>query len=71
MQFGELFGKAAVITDQENGLGYLNNAARANALFGNPEVPLGKIIPWIAHWLQIGGQNIGKATHFETQDGKY
>jgi nucleoside-diphosphate-sugar epimerase len=70
-RFGELFGKQAIITGQENGKAYLSNAAKANALFGNPSVPIGKIIEWISDWVQRGGESIGKPTHFETQDGKY
>ena len=70
-QFGKLFGKEPIITGEENGLGYLSNASKANAIFGNPEVPLGRIISWIANWILIAGENIGKETHFETQDGKY
>ncbi len=70
-RFGQLFGKQARITGLENGRAYLNNAAKANALFGNPSVPIGKIIEWIADWIQRGGENIGKPTHFETQDGRY
>ena len=69
--FGRLMGKKAVISGQENGLGYLNNARQANSLFGNPTVPLGQVIEWIAHWVKQGGENLGKATHFETQNGKY
>jgi nucleoside-diphosphate-sugar epimerase len=69
--FGRLLGKEPVFTGQENGLGYLNNAMRANSLFGNPSVPLGRILEWIAHWVKIGGESSGKPTHFETQDGKY
>lgn len=70
-RFGELMGKEAKITGQENGKGYLNNASKANSIFGNPSVPIGKIIEWIADWVQKGGQTSGKPTHFETQDGKY
>jgi nucleoside-diphosphate-sugar epimerase len=69
--FGRLLGKSAIIEGQENGLGYLNNARQANALFGNPSVPLGRVIEWIAHWIRIGGPNLGKPTHFEAQNGKY
>ena len=69
--FGKLFGKEAIVTGQENGYGYLNNARKANALFGNPTVPLGRMIEWIANWIRVGGENIGKPTHFETQNGKY
>lgn len=70
-RFGELFKKPVTVTGQENGRAYLSNASKANALFGNPAVPIGKIIEWVADWIQHGGENIGKPTHFETQDGKY
>ena len=70
-EFGRQFGKTAKITGKENGRGYLNNASKANAIFGNPSVPIGKIIEWTAHWIEQGGENIGKPTHYETQDGKY
>jgi dTDP-4-dehydrorhamnose reductase len=70
-RFGQLFGKEAKIVGRENGKAYLSNASRANSLFGNPSVPIGKTIEWIADWIQKGGENIGKPTHFETQDGKY
>ena len=70
-RFGHLLGKPAIISGEENGMGYLNNARYANALYGNPTVPLGRIIEWIAHWIKSGGANLGKPTHFETQNGKY
>lgn len=70
-EFGKYLGKEAIITGEENGKGYLNNATKANAIFGNPEVPLGLVIKWIAHWIKNGGENSGKETHFETQNGKY
>ncbi len=70
-RFGQLFGKEVRISGQENGRAYLSNASKANGLFGNPSVPAGRIIEWIADWIQSGGENIGKPTHFETQDGKY
>ena len=70
-RFAELLGKDATFVGEENGRGYLNNAGQANALFGNPSVPLGRIIEWTADWVRSGGPNLGKPTHFETQDGKY
>lgn len=70
-RFGEHFGKDVKITGEENGRAYLNNATKANAMFGNPSVPIGTIIKWLAEWTKDGGENIGKPTHFETQDGKY
>jgi len=70
-EFGKLMGKPVTFTGEENGRGYLSNAAKANSLLGNPLVPLGAIIRWIAHWVASGGESSGKPTHFETQDGKY
>lgn len=70
-RFGQLFGKQVRIAGQENSRAFLSNASLANSLFGNPSAPVGKIIEWIAGWIQRGGENLGKPTHFETQDGKY
>ena len=70
-RFGKLFDKKVKIASQENGRGYLSNATKANSIFGNPSVSIGRIIEWTADWVQKGGENIGKSTHFETQDGKY
>jgi nucleoside-diphosphate-sugar epimerase len=69
--FGELFGKEVTFTGRENGLGYLSNAAQAHALFGPPTVPVDRVIQWTARWIQAGGADLGKPTHFETQDGRY
>ena len=55
-RFGQLFGKQVKIAGQENGKAYLSNASKANSLFGNPSVPVGKIIEWIADWIQRGGE---------------
>jgi nucleoside-diphosphate-sugar epimerase len=70
-QFGGLMHKQPVFGGTENGCGYLSNASRANGLFGNPAVPLGRIVDYTAQWLMAGGPSLGKPTHFETQDGKY
>ncbi len=69
--FGELLGKNPIFIGRENGIGYLNNATKANTMFGNPSVPLDRVIRWVAHWTKSGGENNGKPTHFETQNGKY
>ena len=70
-RFGELFGKQAIITGRENGIGYLSNASKALSMFSEPSVPLDKIIAWTAYWIESGGENLSKPTHFEVQDGQY
>lgn len=71
LQLGELLGREVRFAGQENGCGYLSNASRANGLFGNPRVPLARLVQWVGHWVRQGGASLGKPTHFETQDGKY
>ena len=70
-RFGKLMGKQPILAGQENGKGYLANAMKANSIFGNPSVPVGKVMEWVAQWVKSGGESLGKPTHFETQDGKY
>lgn len=69
--FGRLFGKPVQFVNEENGIGYLGNPARALAAFGPLAVPVDRMIAWIAAWTQRGGNTLGKPTHFEAQDGKY
>jgi nucleoside-diphosphate-sugar epimerase len=70
-RFAEHFGKPVEIVGQEAPQAWLNNAARAQALFGYPRVPLATMIGWQAAWIERGGRSLGKPTHFETRDGKY
>lgn len=70
-QFGRIMDKAVAFSGEENGRGYLNNAGKAAGLFGYPSVSLDRLVRWTAHWVMSGGENLGKPTHFETQDGKY
>ncbi len=70
-QFGKLMGKPVQLKGQPNGIAYLNNAAKMVELFGQPQVSVDTMIKWIASWVMQGGENLGKPTHFETQDGKY
>jgi hypothetical protein len=38
---------------------------------GPPEVPLERLLAWVAHWVRIGGTSLNKPTHFEVADGRY
>lgn len=71
LRFGTLMGKPVTFTGEENGIGYLSNAARAAALYGAPTISVDQIVEWTASWIMRGGESLGKPTHFETQDGNY
>jgi hypothetical protein len=69
--FGRLLGKKPILTGRETGKAFVSSAAKATALFGPPRVTVEQMARWIAHWVQAGGRNLGKPTHFEVKDGKY
>jgi len=70
-RFGEIFGKPPILEGQEAPTALLSNAARCFRLFGYPSVTLDQMIEWSAHWIKLGGTNLGKPTHFETRDGRF
>jgi hypothetical protein len=71
MDFGRHFGIEPQFNIEEGSTALLNNAAKANQLFGEPNVKPSEMIGWIAHWIQQGGPMLGKPTHFQTRDGKF
>lgn len=70
-QFAALFGVQPVFTGKESQTALLSNPAAAIAHFGEPEVSVRHMIPWVADWLQQGGTLLNKPTHFEERGGKY
>jgi len=68
---GRLLGKPVTYCGEEGPIAYLNNAAKAQRLFGYPRIPLTHVINWTADWIKQGGRSLGKPTHFEVSDGKY
>ena len=71
VEFGRHFGIEPEFHSEEGPTALLNNAAKAQQLFGEPSVKPCEMIEWIAHWIQQGGGMLGKPTHFQTRDGKF
>ena len=70
-RFGAALHRPVQITGVEADTAWLNNAARAHALFGPPRTPVDTMIEWIAEWLRRGGGTWGKPTGFGRRDGRF
>lgn len=70
-QFGEKFNKIPRYIYEAEGTALLNNASECHRLFGYPKVTVREIIDITATWLQNGGEEFGKETHFQERGGKF
>ena len=70
-QFGRIFGIEPVFAGTEMQTALLSNAAECHRLFGRPQVSVEQMIRWVAHWIEIGGRSLDKATHYDRRDGKF
>lgn len=70
-EFGRIFGQQPVYINQEEPTAILSNAAESFRLFGYPRVTVKQMIELLAGWLQQGGKQINKDTHFQERQGNY
>ena len=70
-EFAERFGKKVAFSGEPATTAWLANTDKARGLFGDPAVPMDKMIDWCADWVVGGGASLGKPTHFEVRDGLY
>ena len=70
-QLGERLGRTPHFQGEESPTALLGNSARLCAQLGPPAVTLDRLIDWAAHWVQAGGKDLGRPTHFEVRDGQY
>jgi len=68
--FGRRFGKPVRFTGRP-GAAVLGDASLCVSLLGPPEVPLARLLDWVAAWVEQGGRSLGKPTHFEATDGRF
>lgn len=68
---GQRLGRPPVFSGQALPTALLGNPERLWARLGPPAVDLERLLDWTAHWVQSGGRDLGRPTHFETRDGRY
>ncbi len=64
-------GVTPVFSGREAETAWLIDCARAEALFGKPQVSLDTLLDWTADWTSRGMDSLGKPTHYEVRDGNY
>lgn len=70
-QFAAIFNKTPRFINENAGTALLNNASACHKLFGYPRVTVREIIDITAAWLLQGGEELGKATHFQERGGEF
>jgi uncharacterized protein YbjT (DUF2867 family) len=68
--FGQRFGRPWRFTGVP-GSALLGDPSLCVSLLGPPEVPLPRLLDWVAAWVERGGRSLGKPTHFEATDGRF
>ena len=64
-------GVKPVFAGREAETAWLIDCAKAEALFGKPQVSLDTLLDWTADWTSRGMDSLGKPTHYEVRDGNY
>jgi nucleoside-diphosphate-sugar epimerase len=69
--FGARFDKPPRLIGAEAPIGWLISSAQVYRLFGYPNVPLARMVDWVAYWVSHGLRSLGKETHYESRDGSF
>jgi len=70
-QLAARLGTDAKVVGEEAPTALVSDTTHAMALFGAPVVPLGRMLDWVADWVEAGGTSFGKPTKFEVRDGEF
>ncbi len=71
-EFGRLFGKEVRFKCPETTTDcFLSDASVMTDIFGNPSIPVARMIKWQAAWIADGGKTLNKPTHYEVNTGKF
>lgn len=70
-ELAERMGTTVRITGQEAPNALLSDTTAAAQRYGDPLVPLGRMLDWVADWVAAGGASLGKPTKFEVRDGAF
>src|SRR5262249_8993822 len=70
-EFGRRWNKPVRFVGTESESALLSNSERCFEQLGKPRVTAEQLIELVAGWIERGGRQLGKPTHFESRDGKF
>jgi dTDP-4-dehydrorhamnose reductase len=70
-RLGERLGVAPRFSGSEAEDALLSNTDRMHELFAAPDMPVDRMLDWVAEWVGAGRPLLGKPTHFEARDGAF
>jgi nucleoside-diphosphate-sugar epimerase len=71
VQLGERLGIAPRFSGSEAEDALLSNTRKMREHFAPPDVPLNRMLDWVAEWVRADRPLLGKPTHFEARDGAF
>jgi len=69
--FAQRWNKPCRFAGDEGRMALLSDASASHALMGLPSVLEPALAEMVAHWVETGGETLGKPTHFEVADGRF
>ncbi|NYZ13744.1 NAD(P)-dependent oxidoreductase [Azospirillum sp. RWY-5-1] len=69
--FGRILGKEPLFEGVEQPTAWVNSTFQSQRLFGYPNVPLARMIDWVADWVRNDGPVYDKPTRYEVRDGLF
>ena len=70
-QFGVLLDKEPQFVHEPQPTALLSDAAKSHQSLGLPHISLPQMIEWTADWVQQGGEDWGKPTHYQQRSGNF
>lgn len=70
-EFGRLFRRPVLFEGSESPDALLANADMACRLFGCEDIDAARSLPLVAEWIERGGKNFGKPTHYDNRIGDF
>jgi nucleoside-diphosphate-sugar epimerase len=70
-EFGKIFGVNPSFKNEEQATALLSDASKMEGMFPFQKITVNEMIMMTAQWLELGGSQLDKPTHFQERTGKF